>query len=133
MDVWLIYLWSLAGPFVLALVLRLLPLGILLEEVFKGVLVIWLAKSDRRASLLAAMGVGLAYGFSELVLFSLNYWPVGMSLASLRRLLLTIPMHGVTTMLWLLGIRKGKVWLGAAAALAIHLWFNSVVGSWLYF
>lgn len=133
MDIWLIYLWSLSGPFVLALVLRLLPLGILLEEVFKGALVIWLTKSDRRASLLAAMGVGLAYGFSELVLFSLNYWPVGMSLASLWRLLLTIPMHGVTTMLWLLGARKGKVWLGAAAALAVHLGFNSVVGGWLYF
>lgn len=129
----MIYLWSLAGPFVLVLILRLLPLGILLEEVFKGVLVMWLAKSDRRASLLAAMGIGLAYGFSELVLFSLTYWPAGVYLASLWRLLLTIPMHGVTTMLWLLGARKGKVWLGAAAAVAVHLLFNLLMRSPLYF
>ena len=127
MDVWLIYLWSLIGPFGLVLILRLLPLGILLEEVFKGMLVIWLVKSDRRATVLAALGIGLAYGFSELVLYGLNYWPTGAFVAGLGRLLLTVPMHGLTTMLWWLGAKNGKFWLGAAAALALHLAFNLVV------
>ncbi|HLE49836.1 MAG TPA: hypothetical protein VI791_01690 [Patescibacteria group bacterium] len=128
MDVWLIYLWSLIGPMAILLLLRLLAIGILLEEVFKGSLVIWLTKVDKRASVFMAMGIGLAYGFSELVLYSLNYWTAGMYSASLWRLLFTVPMHGVTTMFWFLGIKLRKVWLGALGALALHGLFNYLTG-----
>ena len=128
MDVWLIYLWSLVGPMVVLLFLRLLAAGILLEESFKGALTFWLVKTDKRASIFLAMGIGLAYGFSELVLFSLNYWTAGMYSASLWRLLFTVPMHGATTILWFLGIKRKKVWLGTLAALALHGLFNYLTG-----
>lgn len=119
-----LYLWSLIGPFILILVLKLLPLGIFLEEAFKGWLTYQLIKTDKRASVWAAVGIGAAYGFSELVLFSLKYWPAGQYDASLARLLLTVPLHGLTTALWYAGLKRKKVWLGALAALAVHFLFN---------
>lgn len=128
----MIYLWSLIGPFCLFLVLRLFPLGILLEEILKGSLTFWLVKSSKKALIWTAMGIGVAYGFSELVLFSFKYWSAGVYLASVWRLLLTLPMHGATTMIWFVGFKKKKAWLGALAALALHGLFNYLVGGSLF-
>lgn len=128
MDVLLIYATSLMAPFVGVIISWLTPHIILLEEAFKGGLVIWLVRTDRKATPVMAFGIGLAYGLSEMILYSLNYWPNGQYEQGLARLLLTIPMHGVTAWFWYLGIKAKRVWLGAALALGTHIGFNYLVG-----
>lgn len=127
----MIFLLAAIGPFGLMLVLKLLPLGILLEEVFKGGLVIWLVSRGNRVTMFTAFAIGATYGFSEFVLFDLAYWSTGNYLSSIWRLLLTTPMHGLTGVCWLWGIRRKRIWLGGLTALAVHGLFNFLTGLWI--
>jgi len=65
-----------------------------------------------------AFGLGLVFGFSETVLFTLNTFDLW------QRLLLTVPMHGLTAAVM---VRFGKP--GLVLAILIHYLFNLKIAS----
>ena len=86
-------LWMAVLPLILWFIERVLPLGVLLEESAKALVVY------RAADWKQALGLGLVFGFSETVLFMVNANLLQNMSAIFWRLLLTVPMHGITAAL----------------------------------
>ena len=115
-------LWMAILPLILWFLERFLPFPVLIEEAAKAIFVV------RAVSKKQALTLGLLFGISEAILFLINA-NLLLNLNSFwLRLVLTVPMHGVTALLIYLG-GKRYWWLGLAGAIAVHELFNLAVRS----
>ena len=108
----MLVLWMAVLPFILWFIEQVLPFPVVVEELAKA-LVVYRVIGWKRA-----FGLGLVFGFSEAILYTLNtfdLWP---------RLLLTVPMHGVTAAVM---VAFGKP--GLVLAILIHWLFNLKIAS----
>lgn len=125
----LLPLFAAAGIFFLWLAELFLPYPWAIEELFKFLLVVYIAgKSDPRSGFRLVLATGLAFSVSEALFYLLNYLPGGSLVPLLVRLAITVPMHLTTFVLLYLGLKKGTLPGLAALLLSIglHYWFNSV-------
>ena len=109
-------------PMILWFVERLLPFPAVVEEAAKALVVV---RADSRRQ---AFFWGLIFGLSEAFLFLVNANLLADLTGFWRRLLFTVPMHGVTAgliMLW----GKRYWWLGLPLAMLAHAWFNLRIAS----
>lgn len=121
-DEVMLVLWMAVLPLILWFIERVLPFPVLIEELAKA-LVIYRAGSWKQA-----VGLGLVFGFSEAVLFMVNANLLQNMSAVWWRLLLTVPMHGVTAAMMV--IFGKKFWpLGLALAILVHGLFNLKIAS----
>jgi hypothetical protein len=111
-------LWLAVLPMVLWFVEQVLPFPALIEELGKAIFV-YRAKNWREAA-----GLGLVFGLAEAVLFLVNANQLQTMTSWLGRLLLTVPMHGVTAAIM---FKFGR--FGLVLAILIHFWFNLKIAS----
>ena len=116
-------LYSAIAPWGLALLAGLWRYPAVLEEVVKwGILKF--TNSNLQFTSKDGLIVGLVFGLSEAVLFSLNAWSGGQWGAMLSRLLLTVPMHAATGGVIAWGVQRKIGWVGLAVAMVVHGMFN---------
>jgi hypothetical protein len=109
------------APFGIWLVgVRIMSLGVFLEELIKWLLARWGESNDEFETFWLG---GVLFGISELVLRLPSLMAGGLESSVIWRLLLTVPMHAVTAMI------SGKWKLGLFLSLGIHLGFNYLVGN----
>ncbi|MFZ2199885.1 MAG: PrsW family glutamic-type intramembrane protease [Microgenomates group bacterium] len=115
------------------------PLGLLLlssvwrypavlEEVVKWGILRLNQSSDHSLAQGSELGrgalVGLAFGLSETVLYTMNSW-VSMDWSAIAwRLLLTVPMHVGSACMSAWGIKYERIYEGLGCAMLIHVIFN---------
>lgn len=119
-------LYSLVAPLVLLLVASFWTYPAVLEEVVK-----WLALKlgdKQRVNFAVGSYVGMAFGVSESILYTMNAWNGGDWGPIALRLVLTVPMHSVTAGITGESMRRGRGYLGLVIAMMIHVAFNYVVG-----
>jgi hypothetical protein len=116
---------ALAGPFVLWSVEMVVPMPVVVEEVFKLWLVWLVLRSKPSNGLFWVIIVGLGFGMSETILYLLNFMQNGDWGSWGLRLVTTVPMHVLTIVVqyggWLVGVGP----LGIIPAILGHQWFNS--------
>lgn len=115
---------ALAAPFFVWPVEMLLPYPHIVEEIVKLLLVAKPAK-DGGGWLLGA-GIGFLFALSETMLYVVNAIILGNFGVLGMRLLLTVPMHVLTTILIYLGVRKGGLgtMVGLGLGMGLHWTFN---------
>ncbi len=119
-------LYSVVAPLVLLLLASVWTYPAVLEEVVK-----WLVlKLGDKVSMNFAVGsyVGMAFGVSEVILYTMNAWNGGDWGVIVLRLVLTVPMHSITAGITGESMRRGRGYLGLVIAMIIHATFNYVVG-----
>lgn len=114
----MLILWMAILPMILWFVELVLPFPAVIEELAKA-LVVYRAGSWKQAG-----GLGLVFGLSEAWLFLINANQLGSLFSFWQRLLLTVPMHGLTAVLM---VRFGKP--GLVLAILIHYLFNLKIAS----
>lgn len=127
-------LYAAVAPLALLLVASIWSYPAVLEEIVKwGILKLGVDRHLLRARDGAV--VGLVFGLSEAVLFSLNAWSGGEWGPLVSRLLLTVPMHAVTggVTAWGIPLRSSELrrdavslreLVGVLLAMVIHGLFN---------
>ena len=120
-------------PFVLMLIVSITGNAEVVEEVAKALVVATLIVGipSTKGKLLTAVVFGFLFGFSETVLYSNQLIHSGESTVLLKRFLLTVPMHIVTTVVVLMfAMIKRWMWLiGLCFAVVVHLIFNYLVAA----
>jgi len=127
----LIPLFASMAPFLVWPIELIFPYPYLVEELVKGFLVFFILKSsDSSSKIKLAVLTGLFFAFSESVLYMSNILLVGTLWTFVERLLFTVPLHTVTTLLILFsGLKKKELLpLGVIAAMLLHYFFNLFVG-----
>lgn len=127
----LIPLFASMAPFLVWPFELIFPYPHIVEELVKGFLVFFTLKSsDNTTRIKLAILAGLFFAFSESVMYMSNIFLVGTLWTFIERLLLTIPLHVVTTLLILFSGMKKKAFLplGIIAAMLYHYVFNLMVG-----
>lgn len=118
-------------PFLVWPVEMLLPYPAVIEELAKGYLV-WLVvkQGPRTGGWQTTLSIGLLFGGSETLLYTVNAILAGSLEALVVRVLLTMPMHTVTVMVMYWLGQRGKIWFGVGLvlAMAMHWGFNQWVG-----
>lgn len=121
-----IALYSAVAPLILLLLSSVWVYPAVLEEVVKwGIMRFVIHESIIKIHVGAI--VGLVFGLSESILFINNAWVGGEWSAIGTRLLLTVPMHGVTGMVIALGMKYKVGWMGLLVAMFLHAGFNYLV------
>lgn len=123
----LIPLFASMAPFLIWPFELIFPYPYIVEELVKGVFVFFILKSsDITTRIRLAIIVGLLFSFSESVMYMSNIFLVGTLWTFIERLLLTVPLHTITTLLILLsGLKEKKLLpLGIAGAMILHYFFN---------
>ncbi len=126
----LIPLFASMAPFLIWPLELIFPYPHIIEDLVKGLLVLFILKSSSNATRIRlAILAGLLFSFSESVLYMSNILLVGTLWTFVERLLLTVPLHTVTTLLILFfGMRKKELLpLGVVAAMLLHYFFNLFV------
>ncbi len=114
----MLILWMAILPMILWFVELILPFPVLLEELAKALVVY------RAANWKQAAGLGLVFGLGEAILFLVNANWLGSLGPIWQRLLLTVPMHGLTAAVM---VAFGKP--GLILAVLIHALFNLKIAS----
>jgi RsiW-degrading membrane proteinase PrsW (M82 family) len=118
---------GLVGPFVLWPIEMVLPVPVVVEELYKFWLVWLVLRSKPSNGLFWVIVAGLGFGCSETMLYLVNFMQSGEWGSWGLRLVTTVPMHAVTMMIqwmgWLIGVGP----LGIIPAILGHQWFNSIV------
>lgn len=125
-----IILFAAVIPFVIWPIEIIFPYPYIVEELAKTVLVFFiLGTRGRSLQIKLTILAGLFFAFSESVLYISNILLVGTLWTYLERLLLTIPLHILTSLLILLsGSRKKELLpLGVVMAMILHYFFNLFV------
>jgi hypothetical protein len=133
MQAWWIPISAAFLPFLVWPVEMVFPFPALIEETAKGYLV-WLIinKPGLEGRKQMALSVGLLFGGSETLLYTVNAILAGNLGLMVGRVLLTMPMHIITVMVMYWLGQRGKLGfiLGWILAVGIHAGFNAVVSSW---
>ncbi len=120
-------LLALIAPFVVWPIELILPYPYIIEELAKAILVFTLLNlPERLTKIKLAILIGILFAFSESVLYLFNIQLVGNIQTYFIRLLVTIPLHVVTTLIILLPALKNKKFIivGVLFASLIHYFFN---------
>ena len=120
-------LLALIAPFVVWPIELIFPYPHIIEELAKAVIVfILLDLPERLTKIKLAVLIGVLFAFSESVLYLFNIQLVGSIQTYLVRLLVTIPLHVITTLVILLPALKNKklIIVGVILASAVHYLFN---------
>lgn len=123
-------LFAFVAPVIAMGVEQLLAEPWLVEEIIKA-LVVTRASMLEEKYLKTALLAGLVFGVSEAVLYIVNVSLLGNATPLIWRLLFTVPMHGLTALVFAY-FSRGRGWwmvVGLSLAMAIHGVFNAVVGS----
>jgi hypothetical protein len=124
----LIPLFASVAPFLAWPLEMVFPYPYVIEELIKGIFVIFILKSSHAnaSRIKLAVLTGLLFSFSESVMYISNIALMGTLWTFVERLLLTIPLHAITTLIILLPALKRKqlLPLGLAAAMFLHYFFN---------
>lgn len=119
-------LYAVVAPLVLLLVSSVWQYPPILEEVAKwGIL--RLTADAVQLTVKQGVMVGLLFGLSEAVLYSLNGWQGGQWAMLGMRLLLTVPMHTLTGAVIAEGMKRRMGIVGLVIAMVIHGGFNYLV------
>lgn len=126
-----IYLLAVASPWLLLIAGMVLPIQFVMEEVVK-LLILWNISRiglTQKAGWVYALTAGLVFGMSEVMLFVINALTQNNVSILVERILLTVPMHGISALTMFVIGRRGKLWwaVGLAAAIVIHGTFNYIV------
>ena len=103
-----------------------LPYPYLIEELAKAALVYFIISSKTKNPIKIGILTGLLFGFSETVLYYLNILPTGQLTILFVRIITTIPLHIVTTLVILIpSLKRLKLmpW-GILLAVILHFLFN---------
>lgn len=115
------------APFILWPIELFLPFPYIIEEIAKGILVLFVINlPDKSAQAKIVLASAAIFTVSETVLYSLNIALVGDLSTLLTRLILTTILHSLTMLIILISSFKHK-WLmptGVAAAMLIHYFYN---------
>jgi len=120
-------LLALIAPFIVWPIELILPYPHIIEELAKAVLVFTLLDlPDRLTKIKLTILIGVLFAFSESVLYLFNIQMVGIMRTYFVRLLVTIPLHVITTLIILLPALKNKklIIVGVLFASLIHYLFN---------
>jgi RsiW-degrading membrane proteinase PrsW (M82 family) len=120
-------LLALIAPFVVWPIELILPYPHIIEELAKAILVFTLLNlPERLTKIKLAILIGVLFAFSESVLYLFNIQLVGSIQTYFVRLLVTIPLHVITTLIILLPALKNKklIIVGAIFASFVHYLFN---------
>lgn len=118
-------LWASVAPWGLALLSSVWRYPAVLEELVKWAILRYGSASQVKLKMGAV--VGLTFGLSESVLYTLNGWSGGQWEVVASRLLLTVPMHILTAAVTAYGMSKRRGAVGVAVAMVLHAWFNYLV------
>ena len=121
-------LYSAVAPLMLLLISGLWQYPAVLEEVVKWGILKSRANGQQLTTKQGAV-VGLIFGLSETILFTLNAWAGGQWGVIGERLILTVPMHVITTAMIAHFMQKKMALLGILLAMIIHGTFNYWVGT----
>ncbi|MBU1031566.1 PrsW family intramembrane metalloprotease [Patescibacteria group bacterium] len=127
----LIPLVAAIAPFVIWPIELLLPFPYIIEEIVKGILIVFVIDLPGRTSQVKIVLASAAiFTLSETVLYILNISLVGDFSTLLIRFILTNIMHSLTMLIILISTFKHKWFMsiGVAAAILIHYFFNLTVG-----
>lgn len=121
-------LYATIAPWVMLIVSRVWQYPAILEELVKLVIL-----REPHIQLRESIGwvrglvVGLAFGLSEAVLYTIPVWSSGDWGVMASRLALTVPMHMVTGIVIGIGVERRMAIVGLLIAMLIHGLFNSLV------
>jgi hypothetical protein len=131
MTITLLLLISLFLPYIIWPIEQFLPYPHIVEELAKGLLVYFLVneKLSRSAILVVSLFMGLFFALTESVFYIANIWLVGNVNTFIIRLLLTIPLHSLTTLAIALpsSFNKKLIIIGVAMAILIHFFYNRFI------
>ena len=120
-------MYAAVAPFGLLLLSSLWQYPAVLEEVVKwGILRYGVSSIEYRVWTQGLL-VGAVFGLSEAVLFSMNSWSGGQWGAMVMRLLLTVPMHALTGVIIVWGMKNKIGAVGLMVAMGVHWAFNIAV------
>lgn len=123
---WEMGMYAAVAPFGLLLLSSVWVYPAVLEEVVKWGILQWSMLNGQWSMKTGAL-VGLVFGLSEAVLFSLNAWTSGDWGAICMRLLLTVPMHTLTGSIIGYAMGRGWGWMGVIVSMLTHAMFNRIV------
>lgn len=114
------------APFFLWPIEYFIPFPVILEELAKAGLVLFIIRSGSKNPVRDGIIAGLLFAFSETVLYFVNILPTGMGSTILIRIATTTPLHIITLLIILIpSLKNLKLMpLGIAMAAALHFLFN---------
>ncbi len=129
-------------PLILIPLLKMTGYAEVIEEISKVLIVLFFILNPVRNSIsngvklpsykmqiFVGIAFGLLFGLSESIFYMNNIFQLGNFGVFWQRLLWTVPMHIVTTLIILLPalVNKWLIILGLAGSIAVHLLFNNFV------
>jgi len=126
----LVPLYAAIAPFILWPIEQILPFPFLVEEIAKAIILLpVLNLTDNTKKIKLAAIAGVFFALSESVLYLFNISLVGDLSTFVTRLLLTIPLHVVTSIVIILPALRDKklIVIGVIFASIIHYFFNSFI------
>jgi hypothetical protein len=116
-------MYSAIAPLILLLLSSVWKYPAVLEEVVKwGILK--LTTNGQQLTVEQGAIVGLVFGLSETMLFSMNAWSGGQWASMGMRLVLTVPMHTLTATIIAASMKNKMGGVGLLLAMVIHGIFN---------
>ncbi len=129
----LIPLFAAIAPFLVWPIELIFPYPYIIEELVKGVLVFIIIRSVSNGAIKFKLTilVGVLFAFSETVFYMVNFFLVGSLITVLERLLWTIPLHTITSLVILIPalVNKKLFPVGIILAMVIHFYFNLFIAS----
>lgn len=117
-------------PFIIWPIELLLPYPYIVEEIAKGVLVLFVINlPDKSTQIKIVLASAATFTLSETVLYSLNIALVGDLSTLLTRFILTTILHSLTMLIILISTFQNKWFVptGVAAAMLIHYFYNVLI------
>lgn len=122
---------GLCAPIVLLPIVRVAGHSIIFEEISKAMIILLLSRvgMSRQNYIAPSILVGISFGISESVLYLNNAFAIGVFDELWYRVLLTTPLHGLTTLIFAWMVTKNRYFLLPAILfiIALHVIFNIAV------
>ena len=122
-------LFAFGAPVAALVIEQLIPQAWFVEEIIKA-LIVYRASYLEDKFLRIAIMAGIVFGLSEAMLYVVNVSFLGNLEPIGWRLLLTVPMHAATTLIFAF-FSRGRGWwmvVGMSLGMAVHGLFNVMVG-----